>query len=100
MTNKEKAKLWESVREATGYQSEDIRGFCNDEGLKTPLNDFNTLKLYRIVLCNFAVREGYTETWSQAAKQYDKMCKELSHLDVVYPSLWLRWLEIRDLTLH
>ena len=83
---------WKELKEVTCYNSTDLRGFAEDEGFRSPLSSFQKIKLAKIVLCNFAVREGFFSLWSDAKAEYVTFCKETGVLDNIEPMLWLDWL--------
>lgn len=68
--------LWRKLGLATGYNYRDISGFAREEGYKPQLDNLMPIQkvwLRNIVLCNWAVRDGYFKTWIEADEAFSKL---------------------------
>lgn len=87
---------WEAIIKATGYSWEDVRGFARDEGinLERKVTLLSKKNLAKIILCNYAIREGYFTHWFEAKEEYISFCQSLQNPDTIQPTLWVEWLKL------
>jgi hypothetical protein len=68
--------LWSKLGLVTGYSFRDIVEFARAEGFDRSLYALLPIQkvwLRNIVLCNWAVREGHFELWSEAEREFCKL---------------------------
>ncbi|NJM68541.1 MAG: hypothetical protein HC851_24195 [Acaryochloris sp. RU_4_1] len=78
--------LWAKLGLVTGYSFQDIVWFARAEGFDRSPNAMLPIQkvwLRNIILCNWAVREGYFSLWSEADQEFCNLWGEVEESELI-----------------
>ncbi|NJR56148.1 MAG: hypothetical protein HC768_17215 [Acaryochloris sp. CRU_2_0] len=89
--------LWSKLGLVTGYSLRDIAEFARAEGFnRSPdaLLPIQKVWLRNIILCNWAVREGHFEMWSEAEQEFCKLWGEVEEKELI--EAWIEYCQEKN----
>ena len=90
--------LFDKLCEVTGYTLLDLAVFAKDEGyplMPILLSPFQKIQLRNIVLCHWAIKEGYFTSWSHAEVEFIKLWGKEKEIDLI--GAWIDYCHDREL---
>lgn len=90
--------LIDKLCEVTGYTLLDLAEFAKDEGYSIRpilLSPFQKIQLRNIVLCHWALKEGYFNSWAIAENEFIKLWGKVKEMDLI--CAWVDYCHDREL---
>lgn len=90
--------LLDKLCEVTGYTLLDLTEFAKDEGYPISpilLSPFQKNQLRNIVLCHWAIKEGYFKSWTLAEDEFIKLWGKVKEIDLI--GAWVDFCQDREL---